>query len=117
MIAGANVIAAEDGDDAREQFATIRRRRVRGMISRGPSTPDYTDEDIDYFLTTLEGRGIADMMRYSAVGTPTEVADFLDDFAASARADELIVAHQSPAITDRLRSVELTADSMAGADV
>lgn len=117
VIAGANVIAADDADDAREQFATIRRRRVRGMISRGPSTPDYTDEDIDYFLTTPEGRGIADMMRYSAVGTPTQVVQFLEEFAASAQADELIVAHQSPTIADRLRSVELTADAMQSIDV
>jgi len=116
VIAGANVVAAEDGDDARGQFTTIRRRRVRGMISRGPSTPEYTDDDIDYFLTTPDGAGIAAMMRYSAVGTPTQVAEFLDDFAASAHADELIVAHQSPTIADRLRSVELTAGAMAGVD-
>jgi len=116
VIAAANVIADDDGDDARQQFATTRRRRVRGMLSRGPSTPDYSDEDIDYFLTTTEGRGIADMMRYSAVGTPTEVRGFLEEFAASAQADELIVAHQSPTIDDRLRSVALTADAMALAD-
>lgn len=116
VIAGANVVAAEDGDDARGQFTTIRRRRVRGMISRGPSTPEYTDDDIDYFLTTPDGAGIAAMMRYSAVGTPTQVAEFLDDFAAAAHADELIVAHQSPTIADRLRSVELTAGAMAGVD-
>lgn len=116
VIAGANVIAAADGDDAREQFTTIRRRRVRGMISRGPSTPDYTADDIDYFLTTPDGRGIAEMMRYSAVGTAPEVAQFLDEFTTSAQADELIVAHQSPTIADRLRSVELTAGAMAGVD-
>lgn len=116
VIAGANVIAAADGDDAREQFTTIRRRRVRGMISRGPSTPDYTADDIDYFLTTPDGRGIAEMMRYSAVGTAPEVAQFLDEFTTSAQADELIVAHQSPTIADRRRSVELTAGAMAGVD-
>jgi luciferase family oxidoreductase group 1 len=117
VIAGANVVAAEDADDAHEQFTTLRRRRVRSMISRGAATPDYTDEDIDYFLTTPQGQGVADMMRYSAVGTPTQVRDFLDEFAATAQADELILAHQSSAIADRLRSVELTAEAMASVDV
>ncbi|MEF2976668.1 LLM class flavin-dependent oxidoreductase [Subtercola sp. YIM 133946] len=119
VIAGANVVAAENGDDAREQLATTRRSRVRGMISRGAASPEYSDEHIDAFLTTPNGRQLANMMKYSAAGTPTEVAAFLTDFASAADADEVIVAHQSPQIAERLRSVELTADalSLAGAAV
>ena len=52
------------------------------------------------------------MMRYSAVGTASEVGSFLEDFATSVQADELIIAHQSGNIDDRLRSVELTAQAM-----
>lgn len=122
VIVGANVIAADDGADAVSQFETTRRARVRGMISRGPvavdlggvsqPTPHYSDDDIDAFLTTPQGRQIANMMRYSAVGTPEKVRTFLQDFAASVQADELILAHQSPLIADRVRSVELTAEAM-----
>jgi luciferase family oxidoreductase group 1 len=115
VIVGVNVIAAEDAADAALQFETTRRARVRGMIARGPASPDYTDEQIDQFLTTAPGIQIADMMRYSAVGTPSEVRAFLEDFAASAQADELIIAHQSRDIAARLRSVELTAQAMNGA--
>jgi len=117
LIVGVNVIAAEDTADATLQFETTRRSRVRGMIARGPSAPDYTDDQIDAFLTTPEGRQIANMMRCSAVGTPSEVRAFLEDFAASVQADELIIAHQSRDIADRLRSVELTADAMTGVSV
>jgi luciferase family oxidoreductase group 1 len=123
VIVGVNVIAAEDGADAMLQFETTRRARVRSMIARGPGgapvadAPDYSDEQIDDFLTTPQGRGIANMMRYSAVGTPSEVRIFLEDFAASAHADELIIAHQSRDVTDRLRSIELTAEAMSGAPV
>ena len=117
VIAGANVIAAEDGAYATEQFETMRRSRVRWMISRGPSTPDYSDAQIDAFLATPEGRSIANMTKYSAVGTPAEVRSYLVNFAATAQADELIVAHQSPLVADRLRSVELTANAMQGAAV
>jgi putative transposase len=115
VIAGVNVVAADDAADAREQFETMRRSRVRWMISRGPSTPHYSDAQIDAFLTTPEGRSLANMTRYSAVGTPAEVRAYLEEFAATAPADELIVAHQSPLVADRLRSVELTADAMQGA--
>ncbi|HAM26368.1 MAG TPA: alkane 1-monooxygenase [Microbacteriaceae bacterium] len=117
VIVGVNVIAAEDASNANRQFETTRRSRVRGMIARGPSAPDYTDEQIDAFLATPEGRDIANMMRYSAVGTPSEVRAFLEEFAASTGADELIIAHQSRDVADRLRSVELTADAMNGATV
>jgi luciferase family oxidoreductase group 1 len=116
VIAGANVIAADDAEDARKQFETVRRARVRGMISRGTGTPDYSDAEIDAFLTTPNGQQIANMMRYTGVGTASQVRRFLEEFATSTQADELIVAHHSSSISDRLRSVELTADAMQGAD-
>jgi putative transposase len=115
VIAGVNVIAAEDETDAVLQFETTRRARVRGMISRGTGSPAYSDEQIDAFLTTPDGLRLASMMKYSAVGTPAAVRQYLEEFAASAQADELIVAHQSQSIADRLRSVELTAEAMQGA--
>jgi len=114
VIVGVNVIAADDAADATLQFETARRARVRGMIARGPAAPAYSDDQIDAFLTTSEGRNIANTMRYSAVGTPAEVRAYLEDFAASTQADELIIAHQSRDIAARLRSVELTADAMNG---
>lgn len=114
VIAGVNVIAADDAADATAQLLTTRRSRVRSMISRGPSAPAYTDEQIDSFLTTAEGRNLANMMKYSVAGTPLEVRDYLVEFATEADADELIIAHQSQDIIARLRSVELTAEAMAG---
>ncbi|RFA11410.1 alkane 1-monooxygenase [Subtercola boreus] len=117
VLAGVNVIAADDEADARHQFAVTRRARVRGMLSRGPAGTEYSDEQVDAFLTTASGRGIANMMRYSVSGTPDEVRNFLEEFAASAHADELIVAHQSQDIAARLHSVELTAGAMQLASV
>jgi len=114
VIVAANVVAADDSADAVMQFETIRRARVRGMISRGPATPTYTDEQIDTFMTTTQGQQLANMMRYSAVGTPAEVRGVLEEFAATTKADELILAHQATDIADRLHSVELTAAAMNG---
>ncbi|WP_214401352.1 LLM class flavin-dependent oxidoreductase [Pseudonocardia lacus] len=109
VIAGANVVAADDAEQAQRQFDAVRRRRVRSMISRQPGAPEYDDAEIDAFLATPNGRHIADMMRYTAIGTGDDVRRFLADFAASAQADELIVAHHAEDLGARLRSVELTA--------
>lgn len=117
VIAGVNAVAAASADDAEAQFNVTRRSRVRSLIARGPASPDYTDDQIDIFLTTPNGRQIANMMKYSAVGTPSEVREYLLAFAEEAQADELIVAHQSPEIAGRLESVVLTADAMSGAAV
>jgi len=112
LIVALNVIASEDRADATLQADTVRRARVRMMIARGPNTPEYSDEQIDDFLTTPQGAQLANMMKYTAVGTPDDVRDYLTEFAAGTKADELIIAHASQQLDDRLRSVELTAAAM-----
>ncbi|WP_430868479.1 LLM class flavin-dependent oxidoreductase [Demequina aurantiaca] len=109
VLAAANVFAADTAADATVQFEAARRRRVRGMIARNQAGVEYTDAQIDEFLTTAAGANLANMMRYTAVGTASEVSQFLGDFAQTAQADELIVAHGALSIADRLRSVELAA--------
>src|SRR3954454_11666609 len=112
VMAGANVAAADAAYDAQQQFATVRRRRVRSMIMRQPGAPEYGDAEIDAFLATPQGQQIANMMRYTAVGTGEDVRAFLTGFAESVGADELIVAHHSDDLAARLRSVEVTALAM-----
>jgi luciferase family oxidoreductase group 1 len=114
VIVAANVVAADDADVAREQYLVAMRSRVRLMVTRDPSTPAYSDEEIDAFLTTPNGRQLAKMGTYTAVGTSTDVHDFLTDLAESTQASELIVAHMATEVADRLRSVELTANAMIG---
>jgi luciferase family oxidoreductase group 1 len=114
VIVAANVVAADDAAVAREQHLTALRSRVRLMISQGPSTPAYSDDEIDAFLTTPNGRQLAKMVKYTAIGTSDDVRDFLTELADSTKADELIVAHMATKVSDRLHSVELTAKAMLG---
>ncbi len=58
-------------------------------------------------LASEGGRWVDQMLRYSAAGTPSDVARYLGDFVRHADADELMVVHQSPVVEDRLRSVAL----------
>jgi luciferase family oxidoreductase group 1 len=109
VIAGVNVIAADTKSDAEEQLLAAKRGRAKSLLGRGRS---LTDEEADEILASPAGRHVEQMVTYSAVGTPSEVSEYIDAFATHADADELMVAHQSPTTEDRLRSVELLADSV-----
>jgi luciferase family oxidoreductase group 1 len=108
-IAGVNVIAADTDDDAQAQWETVRRWRIARFVTPGR---DLSDDEADALLRSPQGQQIAQMMHYSAIGTPANVKAYLDEFAAQAGVDELITAHASPTIDQRLRSVDLLADAM-----
>jgi luciferase family oxidoreductase group 1 len=107
VLAGVNVVAAETEAEAREQFQAVMRSRVALILGRNRS---FTDEEADLILQSPQGQQISQMGRYAAVGTPATVRQYLEDFAAHADADELIVVHSSSTIEARLRSVELLAE-------
>jgi len=109
VIAGVNVIAADSASEAQAMFQATKRARV--SLFFGGGTREFTDDEADMILDSPQGRHMAQMMTYSAVGTPDVVIDYLDSFGKHADADELIVAHQSPGTRDRLRSIELLAEA------
>ena len=114
VIAGVNVFAADDHDEAVQQKAVAYRARTRAMLTRGARGANFTDAEIDEFLASPNGAQLAGMTRYTAVGTPSEVGDYLAAFAETAQADELITAHHASEVDDRVRSVELTGQVVAG---
>ena len=107
-IAGVNVIAA-DTDDAQQQFELVRRQRIGRFLARDR---DLSEEELDTLAESPQGRQVAQMMHYSAVGTPSEVGTYLRQFAAEVGVDEVITAHASPTIEARPRSVDLVADAL-----
>jgi luciferase family oxidoreductase group 1 len=106
VIAGVNVIAADTSAAAQEQLAVVRRRRVALLLG----FDGCSDDEADMLVASARGQRLLQMMRYSAVGNPGEVKEYLDGFARHADADELIVAHQAPTVETRLRSAALLAD-------
>jgi luciferase family oxidoreductase group 1 len=110
VIAGVNVIAAGSDADAQHQFHIVRRQRVARFLTPGR---ELTDDQADAILDSPQGQQIAQMMHYSAIGTGPIVATYLDEFARHARVDEVMTAHASPTIVERLHSVDLTADAIA----
>jgi luciferase family oxidoreductase group 1 len=114
-IVGVNVIAADSLEAAQEQSRAVRRIRARSLLSRSQGAPalPLSDEQADEVLEGPIGRHVSEMLTYTALGTPAEVAAYLDGFVADTGADELIVAHQAQAIDARLRSLELLALALA----
>jgi luciferase family oxidoreductase group 1 len=114
-IVGVNVIAADTESAARDQLDGIRRVRAISLYRRGRPGQDgehLTDEQADQLLAAGIGAHVDQMLTYTAVGTPAQVGEYLDGFIRHTGADEVIVAHQAPAIEGRLRSVTLLAEAM-----
>jgi luciferase family oxidoreductase group 1 len=109
VIAGVNVVAADTRSEAEENFAAVRRNLAIGLFGRGQ---ELTDEQADQLLAQGAGQHVGQMLTYTALGTPAEVGEYLENFRAKADADELIVAHQAPTVEARLRSVTLTAEAL-----
>ncbi len=107
-LAALNALVADTDEEATEQFRIALRARVGRFLNVG----DLSDDQMDQVVASPQGRQIAQMMQYSAVGSPTTAAAYIEAFAEYASADELIVAHASPTVEQRLRSVELLADVM-----
>ncbi|GAA1273426.1 LLM class flavin-dependent oxidoreductase [Pseudonocardia aurantiaca] len=115
VMAGVNVIAADSAEEAAERVRAVQRNRVKLFVSRGGHT--LTDDEAEAVLELPAGEEIRSMTRYTAAGTPDEVARYLEDFAARADADELIVTCP---VVDRpgwFRSFELLAGLMRAATV
>ncbi|MEU7984342.1 LLM class flavin-dependent oxidoreductase [Streptosporangium canum] len=107
VIAGVNVMAADTTAEAQEQLLAARRNRVQLFFGKDRT---FTPEEADMILQSPAGRQVLRMTKYSAVGTPAEVRDYLDRFTEHAQADELIVATQARDTEAWLRSYELLAD-------
>ena len=112
MIAGVNVIAADTAAQAQDHLEAVRRTVAVALFGRGQS---FTDEEADLLVRQGAGQHVDQMFTYAAVGTPHEVADYLEGFRTVADADELITAHQARSPEGRLRSVTLTAEAMDSA--
>jgi luciferase family oxidoreductase group 1 len=109
-IAGVGVIAADSAESAAEQLEAARRLRARAIFGRGVRKLD--DEEVGAILRSPQAAIVDEMLAYTAVGTAEETADYLRRFQRRTGADELITAHYSDSVPNRLRSVELVAEAM-----
>lgn len=93
VIAAVNVVADDDVSRAEETLHWYRRQRVKLMAGRGRT---LTDDEVDMVMESPAGRQILHMITYTAVGDGPAVTSYLEEFAARANADELMVAPVGP---------------------
>lgn len=112
VLAGVNVIAADSEDEAQQVQREVQRSRMRLFTGRRGAS--LTDAEADAVLDSASGEQIRSMTRYTAVGTPETVTAYLEEFAARADADELIVTGPAPRRESWWRSWELLATKVQG---
>jgi len=108
VIAAVNLIVADDDDRAQREFETVRRARVKRMLTGGSM---MSDAAVDEILASREGRHLAEMMKHRAVGTPERAAEEIRQFANLADANEVMVVPAGLNATSRLESVDRLADA------
>ncbi|MBL8954510.1 MAG: LLM class flavin-dependent oxidoreductase [Myxococcaceae bacterium] len=106
VIAGVNVLAADDQATAEADAKRVWLLRVKALIGRGQR---WSDEQAEAVLQSPAGQSIKEMGRYSAIGTGPAVREYLEGFAKRSGADELMTVHAAQTLEGRLRSVELLA--------
>jgi luciferase family oxidoreductase group 1 len=104
----ANVIAADDEDEARRLFTSPQQSFTNVLRGRRGRLPAPID-DIERYWTPAERERVSRMLSCSFVGSPETVRAGLDAFLAETRADELIVAAQIFDHGARVRSYEILA--------
>jgi luciferase family oxidoreductase group 1 len=110
VIAGVGVLAAETTEVAMAEYAEVRRNWAREILSRGG--PKLSLEEVDLLLGTPRAAMVDEMLHYTAVGGPREVAAYLEEFQRITGADELITAHRALTVETRLRSVRILAEAL-----
>ncbi|MGL3805238.1 LLM class flavin-dependent oxidoreductase [Paeniglutamicibacter sp. R2-26] len=111
VIAGVGVVAADSNAEAHKIMEQVRRDRIQLFLGRNRPAP-FTEDEIDMLLDSPHGDSIMNMLKYTAVGDGATVAAYLEEFARTAQADELITVHNSSSAAQRLASVEITAQAM-----
>ncbi|APT92101.1 alkane 1-monooxygenase [Corynebacterium phocae] len=92
LIAGINVLVAEDEKSAEREWDKVCFRRVKAFVGRGR---DLDDGQVRAVMDTFQGRQILDMLRYNAVGEPEKVKKDLLKLIKLSQVDELMIALQS----------------------
>lgn len=108
VIAALNVAAAPTHEEAERKYRVALRNRAKGMLGRGRK---LSDADIDLLLGSPAGQQVAQMVKYTAVGTADEVRDYLTDFAQRTQADELMIGLNGESTEDVLEGMRVTAEA------
>lgn len=110
VIAAVNLLAADNLEEAKAQQVVAHRQRVKALMKLGDR--NLSNQELDALVASAPGQNIIEMLRYTALGTGQQVADYLDSFAGMVDADELMISNLSPSTAQAARGLEILAESM-----
>jgi len=113
-----NIFCADTDAEARRLFTTQQQAFVnlrRGRPGLVPP-PLESGDAIDGFCSPVEKAGVDQALACAAVGSPSTVADWVRDFVARHRPDELIVTANIHDPAARLRSYALAMQALSAVD-
>jgi luciferase family oxidoreductase group 1 len=109
---GVNVFAGETDDDGARLFTSLQQAFVNLRRGRPGKLPP-PDNRFPGHLNPVEAHMIEEMLAYTVAGSPETVRRGLEEIVARTGADELMLTSQIYDHEARLRSYELTAESVA----
>jgi luciferase family oxidoreductase group 1 len=112
VMAGVNVVAADNDDEARRLFTTIQ-QSFTNLVRGAGGKLQAPIEDIDEYWTPVEKYHASHMLKFSFVGAGETVRRGLEEFARLTRVDELMIATSIYDHAARVRSYEIVAEGVS----
>lgn len=105
-IAALNVVAADTTEQATDLLAQVFRGRVRSMASRVPGLANASDDEL---MDSVVAQQVGHMLTYTAVGSATEVSEYLTSFQSETGVQEVMVTNALPGLENRRRALQIIA--------
>ena len=112
-MAAINVFAAET-DAAAERLSTSMQQAFAAVVTGKPGRVKPAVDDIRAVLDPRQLAAVQSRLTWAAIGDRETVRDKLADFVARTEVDEVMITGMVFDIGDRIRSLEITAEAVAG---
>jgi alkanesulfonate monooxygenase SsuD/methylene tetrahydromethanopterin reductase-like flavin-dependent oxidoreductase (luciferase family) len=112
-MAAINVFAADTDEEAR-RLSTSMQQSFAAVVTGKPGGLKPPVDDITAVLDAGQLAAVQSRLKYAAIGGPDTVRERLKDFIALTGVDEVMVTGMIHDLEPRLRSLEVTAEAMAG---
>ena len=112
-MAAINVFAAET-DEAARRLSTSMQQAFAAVVTGKPGKVKPAVDDITTVLDARQIAAVESRLTYAAIGSRDTVRTKLADFAAQTGVDEVMVTGMVFDLNDRIRSLEITAEAVAG---
>src|SRR5690606_31647070 len=112
-MAAINVFAAET-DEAARRLSTSMQQAFAAVVTGKPGRVKPPVDDITAVLDARQIAAVESRLTYAAIGSRETVRAKLAEFATKTGADEVMVTGMVFDVQDRIRSLEITAEAVAG---